>query len=321
MTPFSKHSRLPAREIDFPYLDTPYTYFLDFHLDVSELSDKIWKEEELDLTQILAQTSKEDEAVFLKQLQTLTTVAQEHARLLNFDDATLCKKIYPILLPLLNHTLTISSKTSRRFLYAFDQSIANDLLKRQRQELLARTVRDFKNLFPLARSLRRKLILHIGPTNSGKTYQAFEALKRSGTGYYLAPLRLLALEGYETLKNASIHSSLITGEEQLLDEDATHISSTIEMLNFDVEVDMCVIDEVQMIGDRDRGWAWANAIIGAPASTVIMTGSPNAKEAIVALAEYLNEPLEIVEFERKNPLELLKTSTSIKAASLKLANR
>ncbi|MDP1784558.1 MAG: SUV3 C-terminal domain-containing protein, partial [Sulfuricurvum sp.] len=102
-----------------------------------------------------------------------------------------------------------------------------------------------------------------------------------------------------------------TGEEQLIDEDATHISSTIEMLNFEVEVDSCVIDEVQMIGDRDRGWAWANAIIGAPAKTVIMTGSPNALNAIVALAEYLGEPLEIVEFERKNPLELMRSPVSI----------
>ena len=120
----------------------------------------------------------------------------------------------------------------------------------------------------------------------------------------------MALEGYEDLKADGIESSLITGEEQLLNEDATHISSTIEMLNFDVDVDVCVIDEVQMIDDRDRGWAWANAIIGAPAKEVIMTGSSNAKEAVIALAEYLGEELEIVEFERKNPLTLLEVPTN-----------
>jgi ATP-dependent RNA helicase SUPV3L1/SUV3 len=119
----------------------------------------------------------------------------------------------------------------------------------------------------------------------------------------------LALEGYEDLNGDGIDCSLITGEEQLVNEDATHISSTIEMLNFDVDVDVCVIDEVQMIDDRDRGWAWANAIIGAPASEVIMTGSSNSKEAIIALAEYLGEELEIIEFERKNPLTLLDTPT------------
>jgi ATP-dependent RNA helicase SUPV3L1/SUV3 len=84
------------------------------------------------------------------------------------------------------------------------------------------------------------------------------------------------------------------------------------MVNFEVDVDVCVIDEVQMIGDRDRGWAWANAIIGAPAREIIMTGSPNCKEAVIALAEYLGEELEIIEFERKNPLKLLNAPTDVK---------
>jgi ATP-dependent RNA helicase SUPV3L1/SUV3 len=159
--------------------------------------------------------------------------------------------------------------------------------------------------------MKRELILHIGPTNSGKTYEALQTLKKADTGYYLAPLRLLALEGYEDLNVSGVNASLITGEEQLINEEATHISSTIEMLNFDVDVDVCVIDEVQMLDDRDRGWAWANAIIGAPAKKIIMTGSINAKDAIVELAAYLGEKLTIREFERKNPLKLLPTATAI----------
>jgi ATP-dependent RNA helicase SUPV3L1/SUV3 len=67
-----------------------------------------------------------------------------------------------------------------------------------------------------------------------------------------------------------------------------------------------------MLDDRDRGWAWANAIIGAPAKEVIMTGSSNAKNAVIALANYLGEELEIVEFERKNPLRLLDVPTNPK---------
>jgi len=42
-----------------------------------------------------------------------------------------------------------------------------------------------------------------------------------------------------------------------------------------------------MISDRDRGWAWANAIIGVPAKEVILTGSSNALEAIRELCGYL----------------------------------
>jgi ATP-dependent RNA helicase SUPV3L1/SUV3 len=216
-------------------------------------------------------------------------------------------KVYDVMLEMLTPSLTLSAKIARKSVKRFVHSIHDEIAKKQRYELLARTIREFKNLFPLARDMRRKLTLHIGPTNSGKTYQAMQKLKSAGTGYYLAPLRLLALEGYEDLIDNGIEASLITGEEQIVSEDATHISSTIEMVNFDVDVDVCVIDEVQMLDDRDRGWAWANAIIGAPAKEIIMTGSPNAKEAIIALAEYLGEELEIIEFERKNPLTLLES--------------
>ncbi len=38
-----------------------------------------------------------------------------------------------------------------------------------------------------------------GPTNSGKTHNAIEALKRSEVGVYCSPLRLLALEQYDRL--------------------------------------------------------------------------------------------------------------------------
>ncbi|MDQ1264831.1 MAG: ATP-dependent helicase, partial [Campylobacterota bacterium] len=235
-----------------------------------------------------------------------------YATLLHLSKEALYGKVYDIALEIFNTSLTITPKIARKCVRRFVHNIHDEIVKKQRYELLARTIRDFKNLFPIARNLRRKLTLHIGPTNSGKTYNAMQKLKSADTGYYLAPLRLLALEGYEDLRESGIHASLITGEEQLLDENASHISSTIEMLNFDVDVDVCVIDEVQMLDDRDRGWAWANAIIGAPAKEVIMTGSPNAKDAIVALAAYLGEELEIIEFKRKNPLILLEEPTHYK---------
>ena len=56
---------------------------------------------------------------------------------------------------------------------------------------------DLKSLYPLARSMKRELYFFVGPTNSGKTYQAMNELKKANTGVYLAPLRLLALENYE----------------------------------------------------------------------------------------------------------------------------
>lgn len=170
---------------------------------------------------------------------------------------------------------------------------------------------DLKTLYPLARSLNRKLEFYVGPTNSGKTYNAMQKLKEANSGLYLAPLRLLALEGYEDLKESKIKASLITGEEQMLDEEAAHVCSTIEMLDFDLDVDVAVIDEVQMLEDVDRGWAWVNAIIGCPAKKIIMTGSVNALDAIKKIASYLGEELEIIKHQRKNELKVLPKWTAL----------
>jgi len=208
--------------------------------------------------------------------------------------------------------LKFKEKSKRRILFHFGDYIKPLIEKQKREELLAKTIRDFKNLFPLARELKRKIVFHVGPTNSGKTYQALKALEKATTGYYLAPLRLLALEGYENLKKEGVAVSLITGEEEIIDEESTHISSTIEMMNAAVDVDVCVIDEIQMIADRDRGWAWANALMGVPAKKVILTGSSNALKSVEELCTYLGEELEIIHFERKNELVMLSDPTSIK---------
>jgi len=297
------YSKVPAEDA--------IAYDVHIALEKEELMLRVWQAEPLNIDEKISEAVRQYTAQFEKQFQELADECIQQARLLTITQEEIETWIWHYLHPYLHNTLLITPKLTRKTLFHFNQHIQEALLKRQRQELLARTIRDFKNLFPLAREMRRKLILHIGPTNSGKTYQAMKALKKADTGYYLAPLRLLALEGYEDLRDSGVDVSLITGEEMLLNEDATHVSSTIEMLNFGVDVDVCVIDEVQMIGDRDRGWAWANAIIGAPSKTVIMTGSPNAREAVQALADYLGESLEIIEFERMNPLELMHRATPI----------
>lgn len=291
--------------LTLPYSDIKLYYNLELHVELDGLLEEIWHSRRFNFDSVQEEAKKEVEDAFNISLSNLIEQCEKYAKLLHLDDAQIHEKVYEFLIDLMPYGLEITPKIARKVTRRFVHSISAELIKKQRQELLARTIRDFKNLFPMAREMRRKLTLHIGPTNSGKTYAAMQKLEEADTGYYLAPLRLLALEGYEGLKEKGIDSSLITGEEQILDDDATHISSTIEMMNYEVDVDVCVIDEVQMIDDRDRGWAWANAIIGAPAKEIIMTGSPNSKEAVIALAEYLGEELEIIEFERKNPLLLL----------------
>ena len=68
--------------------------------------------------------------------------------------------------------------------------------------------------YPLAREMKRKIFLHIGPTNSGKTHNAVEALKSARTGVFCGPLRLLAWEMSEKLNNDGIPCDLLTGQER-----------------------------------------------------------------------------------------------------------
>ncbi len=135
----------------------------------------------------------------------------------------------------------------------------------------------FHETFPAARARGRQLLLIAGPTNSGKTYHAFQRLAAAGSGVYLAPLRLMAAEFWDRMRSGGNLCSLITGEERILDAGARHISSTIEMLATDAEYDVAIIDEVQMIADKDRGWAWTQAIVGVNAKLVIFVGSPDAE--------------------------------------------
>lgn len=162
---------------------------------------------------------------------------------------------------------------------------------------------DYLQTFPVARTMHRKFIFHYGPTNSGKTYAALNCLKEAGNGYYLAPLRLLAHEVYEELNQEGFITDLVTGEEKTIIDGSTYRSSTIEMANFVKPVDVAVIDEVQMISDTQRGWAWTQALVGIPANTVILAGSEDAIPNVKYLVEdILHEELELVKFERKNEL-------------------
>ena len=118
------------------------------------------------------------------------------------------------------------------------------------------------------RKVETNYTIHCGKTNSGKTYNAIEALKQSESGVYLAPLRLLAWEIADKLNEQGFSCSLVTGEEQIIKDDALFISSTIEMLNYDSFYDTVVIDEAFMIGDRDRGKSWTKAILDCNANNV-----------------------------------------------------
>lgn len=168
----------------------------------------------------------------------------------------------------------------------------------------ATRILEFHSLFS-ARKNPRHFTLFLGPTNSGKTYQALKMLAAARSGCYLAPLRLLALEVADTMNSWGVPCHMVTGEERMDVEGAEHSARTIEMLVLHQFYEVCVIDEAQMLGDADRGWAWTQAILGVQAEKVCIIGAPESRPAIEKLLRLTNESFDVVELERLTPLKLL----------------
>ena len=159
-----------------------------------------------------------------------------------------------------------------------------------------------KELYPAARSMKRKFVIHAGMTNTGKTYNAIKALKAAETGAYLGPLRLLAFEIQENLLMSEVMCSLKTGEEEDIVRYETHMSSTVEMVNLYAHYDVAVIDECQMIGDRHRGSAWTRAVLGVRAPVVHLCTAPDAVDILVKIIEDCGDEYEIINYERRTPI-------------------
>jgi len=191
----------------------------------------------------------------------------------------------------------------------YDSVFAQLLDSRQRstritQGLLNAIPETYPELFPFAREMQRHFVLHIGPTNSGKSYAALEALKEADTGIYLAPLRLLAYEKYEELNEAGVWCSLKTGEEEIQVPGALIRSSTIEVLDFSKTYDVAVIDEAQMVADPQRGNAWTMALLGVQANIIHVCLAPEAEKVLIQIIRACDDTYEIVRHERLVPLTI-----------------
>lgn len=156
--------------------------------------------------------------------------------------------------------------------------------------------------YPEARFMKRHFYLHVGETNTGKTYSSIQRLMEVQSGVYLAPLRLLALEIQDKLNSENVPCSLLTGEEEDIIPYAQHVSSTIEKLVSSNEYDVCVIDEAQMISDKQRGWAWTKAIISVLAPEVHICMAPEALDIIIKLIEECNDTYEVINHKRDTEL-------------------
>ena len=161
-----------------------------------------------------------------------------------------------------------------------------------------------KDEYPLARRIKRKFYIHLGDTNTGKTYNAIEKLKSAKKGLYLSPLRILALEIFERLNNDNVICDLSTGEEEVIKPGATHMSCTIEKANLKQDYDIVVIDEIQMINDSQRGNAWTRALLGLKCREIHICGALNSKDILKTIIEDCGDEYEIKEYKRNTPLEV-----------------
>ena len=172
-----------------------------------------------------------------------------------------------------------------------------------------------KDEYKDTRKLKRKFILHLGETNTGKTYNAMERLKSCNKGVYLAPLRILALENFEKLNKEGISCSLLTGEEEIVKNEDTHVSCTIEKLNLDLDYEVAIIDEIQMIGDSQRGAAWTRALLGIKCEEVHVCGAINSKELLIKLLDDIGDQYEVKEYVRDTPLSIEEKQFKLKDIS------
>ena len=102
----------------------------------------------------------------------------------------------------------------------------------------------------------------LGPTNTGKTFYAFEQMFSFKNGVFGFPLRLLARENYD--KACKLYPidqiALITGEEKIIPKDAKYFFCTVESMPDDFFEFICV-DEIQLSADYERGHIFTQRLL------------------------------------------------------------
>ena len=92
--------------------------------------------------------------------------------------------------------------------------------------------------------------------------------------------------------------------------DSTHYSSTIEMARFQEVFDCCVIDEIQMITDPQRGCAWTRALVNI-FLLKFMCGDPSVLDLVQKIADLCGDTLEIKHYDRMTELAVEKNKVKV----------
>lgn len=126
----------------------------------------------------------------------------------------------------------------------------------------------------------------LGPTNTGKTHRAVERMLEHASGMIGLPLRLLAREIYDrvvVLRGAD-QVALVTGEEKRVPKGARYWVCTVEAMPLTVDVDFLAVDEIQMMGHRQRGHVFTDRLLHARGEKETwFMGSQTARDLVADL--------------------------------------
>ncbi len=142
---------------------------------------------------------------------------------------------------------------------------------------------------------KNKITALLGPTNTGKTYEAIESMLSFQSGMIGFPLRLLAREVYDKVitKVDKNKVALITGEEKIIPSEAKYYLCTVESMPIDKNLDFVAVDEIQMCTDHERGHIFTERLLNlrGEKSTMFM-GANSIKNILEKLdneIEYINK--------------------------------
>ena len=130
------------------------------------------------------------------------------------------------------------------------------------------------------------LLAILGPTNTGKTYLAFDRLTSYKSGIFGFPLRLLARENFDKAikKIGADKVALITGEEKIIPKDPKYFFCTVESMPLNIEVECVAIDEIQLASDYERGHIFTERMLNSRGTfETIFLGSMTIESILLKL--------------------------------------
>ncbi len=151
---------------------------------------------------------------------------------------------------------------------------------------------------------KNKITAVLGPTNTGKTHLAIETMLSFDSGMIGFPLRLLAREVYDKVKNkiGTDKVALITGEEKIIPSNAKYFLCTVESMPIDKQLDFVGVDEIQMCADHERGHIFTDRLINMRGNKLTMLMGSNTIKNIISK---LNDDIEFINRSRLSKLSYI----------------